>query len=306
MAAEIKTYNALAERVNSKLRAVQRSGMAYEHALAQIAAHREKLEIEKAKVNEIKTALMHEKARSEDFLSKKSSALNDLTNREKKKKEQIKRYMQAAKESLSKITFTSLPSIKHDAGVDRLFKFFFINLYYEKPEKFDYAKFVSVALKDQKVIFQKKLAAFNMAFLTAEKREEIKEIKEMNFSLNDENEDLGVMLEWLDYTYEVYLLLKEDDELKAKIALVPAVEARYNYIVENKSKLIGICDRNLAQLERYMEYLQQLNTKIGAAAEEFKSTSELPEISEKAASALALIENFHNLPEVSEIKKAIS
>lgn len=304
MSKVFSSYNALAQSINSKLRAVQKSGVALEPTLAQLGELVERLEVEKARVNDIKTTVMQEKARSEDFLNKKSSALNDLKRREGKKREEIKKYSQAAKESLNNINLDALPAVKRHESVERLFKFFFVNLYSEKPEGFDYAKFLQVALKEQKNTFQKKLAGFSMARLSPAQREEIKNVKEMNFALNEENDSLCVMLEWLDYNYEIYLLLKEQDELKAKIALVPAVEARYNYIVENKTKLLESCDRSLAQLERYAEHLQQLRQKVAAASEGFKERGDAAALAAQSAGVFSLVENFHSLPEVQEIRKS--
>lgn len=297
------SYTTLAQSINGKLQRVQKSGVFLEQTLAQLGELIEQLEVEKARVNDAKTTLMQEKAKSEDFLNKKSSALNDLKRREAKKKEEIKKYNQAARESLNNISFEALPSLKRHESVERLFKFFFVSLYHEKPENFDYAKFVHTALKDQRDIFQKKLAGFSMARLPAAQREEIKTVKEMNFALNEENDSLPVMLEWLDYNYEIYLLLKEQDELSAKIALVPAVEERYNYIVENKSRLLELSEKNLSQLDRYIDSLQHLRQRVSAAWEALRERPDFPALVEQAGHVFSLVENFHSLPEAQEMRK---
>lgn len=305
MSRVFSSYNGLAQSINARLRGAQARGVGLEQTLARFGELGEQLEVEKARINEVKTTLMQEKAKSEEFLSKKSSALNDLKRREGKKREEIKRYSQAARESLNNISFEELHATKRHESLERLFKFFFVNLYHEPPEAFDYARFVQIALKEQRNTFQKKLAGFSMTRLVPEQREQIKLIKDLDFSLNAENEGLGAMLEWLDYNYEIYLLLKEQDELKAKIGLVPAVEARYNYIVENKNKLLENCDKNLAQLDRYAEGLAQLRQKISGAWDAFRERPDLSAITVQSANVLSLVENFQNLPEVQEMKKLI-
>lgn len=303
MSKVFSSYNSLAQGINAKLKTVQKSGVFLEQHIAQLSELIEQLEVEKAAINDAKTSLMQEKSKSEDFLSKKSSALNDLKRREAKKREEIKKYNQAAKESLNNISFEALPSLKRHESVERLFKFFYVSLYHEEPETFDYAKFVHVALKDQRDVFQRKLAGFSMARLPAAQRDEIKTVKEMSFALNEENESLAVMLEWLDYNYEIYLLLKEQDELSAKIALVPAVEERYNRIVENKTRLLELSERNLSQLDRYIDSLQHLRQRMAAGWEALRERPGQAELYEQASSVFSLVENFHGLPEAQEMKK---
>lgn len=301
MSSQIETYNGRVREMNTKLTQIRRSGAIFDQSVKRISDMIEKFEVEKAAANESKTKNMEEKARVENFISQKDVKQTDMKKRDNKKKEEIVKFQNAAKDSLNRITFKDLPKVKKEEAVERLFRFFYTNLYHEQAETFEFNKFIKVALKEEKIVFQKKLANFSLVRCTPEEREEIKAIKAMNFSTNEENEDLAVMLEWLDYTYEIYLLLKERDDLQLKMANVPAVESKYNFKLEACNKLIDECETNIFTFDNYIGQLKILRSKFLKAKESFDQLPQHEDLVHSVENVFSLIENYDQNPQLASI-----
>lgn len=87
-----------------------------------------------------------------------------------------------------------------------MWRFFYTVLYYEPENTFDYNQFVKIALNKNIDDFQARLANFKILKLDREHREKIRDLKTLNYPTN--NDDFNFFLEWIDYNYEAYLLLK--------------------------------------------------------------------------------------------------
>lgn len=116
-----------------------------------------------------------------------------------------------SKSILSSIVFKNIKNVKRDASVEALFKFLYVNLYFENEETFNFNKFVKIGLCKDKEDFQKRLANFSVIKISYESREQLAQIKMMDFSTNSKNLDLFRLLEWMEFNYEAFLVLKEKE-----------------------------------------------------------------------------------------------
>lgn len=306
MSNAIESYNDKARAMNSRLSLLKKCGATYDQTIRRIDDMIEKFAIEKSKTLEFKNEFAKDRAKINDVVSKKEQTGTHLKGRIDAKNEQITKFQNAAKDSLNRITFKDLAKVKRQESVEELFKFFYVNLYHEKPETFDFNKFVNAACKEKKDTFQKKLAGFNLANLSMEERENLKKIKGMNFSLNEENPDLVVMLEWLDYNAEIYLLLKERDQLKAQMSTIPSTEKRYNHMLENNNKLMTDCDTNVEMLDGYIMQLRNLKAKFEGAREGFLNNPDHENLANSVTQILRNVEGFEKRADLQSVFKMIN
>ncbi len=135
-----------------------------------------------------------------------------------------------AKNVLNSINFGKLHKVKQTNSTEQLFKFFFINLYYEKETSFDWSQFIQKLKKKQfQIDFQKRLALLDIFKMERSQRDRIHVLKNMNFEENRKNEDLLKLLEWLEYSETVYIELRNKDELLNKNSDYLDKENKYSF-----------------------------------------------------------------------------
>lgn len=98
--------------------------------------------------------------------------------------------------------------------IENLYRFFYVNLYKESGDTFEYNKFVEVALGKKIEDFQARLARFEINKLERSQREAIVRIKDSQY--HGVNYDFASLLEWIDYNYEAYLNLKQKEDIDNK------------------------------------------------------------------------------------------
>ena len=117
----------------------------------------------------------------------------------------VDQYEDLAKSRLDTIKFKTLKKVKHTSDVEILFRFFYVCLYFEKPEEYRYSQFVGIALKKGVKEFKKRLAQFSVIGIGSEGLSMLEDARRLDYTTNKNNQDLMELLEWLDYKYEAYL-----------------------------------------------------------------------------------------------------
>ncbi len=75
-----------------------------------------------------------------------------------------------------------------------------------------------------------RLAQFSVQSLDIINKEKLKQLKTAEYQ--NDNEDFGLFLEWLDYQYEAFLVNKQLEELQSAIQSFKESGVRYNGLLE--------------------------------------------------------------------------
>jgi hypothetical protein len=288
----ISQYNDNVRSINKNLQVVKRGGACYDELLRKINAVLEKLENAYYHYNQQKSELLKEKEKKDEFLMNLKKFLTDQNTKMKNINDSIEAYQNMAKNILSSMKFKTLNKVKKDASVEALFKFLYVTMYNEKEETFDYGKFVDIALKRDITDFQKRLAIFSVIKLEPEQRERLMQIKAMDFSINQENEDLYHILEWLEFNYEAFLVLKEKEQLLKTIKETQDKEKKYAVQSHSSKLILADIDSLTTYTESNMTNLKVFKRKLEEANAQFRKNSHNGDLTAQMARLFAQVDSF--------------
>ena len=184
----------------------------------------------------------------------------------KKYDERINQFSNAAKSVLASMNFKNLKKVKQEPNIRDLYRFFFINLYHEVPEDYNFDDFCKIALDKDINDFQKRLAKFSIYKLSKESRERIQNLRERDYSLNTTNDDFNFLLEWLDYNFEAYLSLKEKISEENTLKEINKKESVKTIQSNAANKMVQDLDGLVTYLEESLRHLNLYEKKLSEAA----------------------------------------
>jgi hypothetical protein len=297
----ISEYNDNVRAINKNLQTVKRGGAVYEELIKKIGIVSEKLENAFYHYNQQKSELLKEKEKKDEFLMSLKKFLGDQNTKRKGINDAIEAYQNMGKNILASMKYKTLSSIKKHESVEALFRFLYINIYNEKSESFDYSKFVEVALKKDISDFQKRLAGFSVEKLDSENREKLSQIKAMDFSINQNNEDLYLLLEWLEFNYEAFLSVKEKEQLQKTIKETEDKEKKYAVQSQSSDLIIKDIDNLTHYAETHMNNLKIFKKKLEESNDKFRKGSHFSDLLSRMNSLFRHVDNFGGNQIVSSI-----
>lgn len=146
MSGIVENYNQDVLEVNKNLNVMKKAGASYSNILESIAELKEKFTESMVEVRLKKENLASFKDEKMKKVEKVQAIVQEKEKKIKKLNEQIEQYENVAKKVISEIKFKNLKKVKKDQSVENLFRFFYVNLYYEHQSTFNYDKFVKIAL----------------------------------------------------------------------------------------------------------------------------------------------------------------
>jgi hypothetical protein len=288
----ISQYNENVRAINKHLQVIKRGGACYDELLRKITLVLEKLENAFYHYNQQKSELLKEKEKKDEFLMSLKKFLTDQNTKMKNINDSIEAYQNMAKNILSTMKFKTIGKVKKDSSVEALFKFLYATMYNEKEETFDYSKFVDVALKRDITDFQKRLAIFSVIKLEPENRERLAQIKAMDFTANQENEDLYHLLEWLEFNYEAFLVLKEKEQLLKTIKDTQDKEKKYAVQSQSSNLVLTDIDSLTSYTENHMNNLKVFKRKLEEANAQFRKNGHHADLSVQMSKLFARVDSF--------------
>lgn len=266
-------YNREVQDINKNLSIIKRGGASYKNILERIQTLKNKYTNMLADIRMKKENLGSFKDEKRQKIEKVGLILQEQEEKIAKLDEMVEKYTNISKTVISSINFKNLAKVKREDSVEELFKFFYITLYNEDENTFDFKEFVNIALKKQNLDFQSRLARFSISKLERSYREQIKSIKNNSYPTN--NDDLNYLLEWIDYNFEAYLALKQKEDLESKKMRFVESNKKYQKSLET-SKYVSDEQQSIMNfLADYIGSLEFYEKKINEADGNFKRNNRL-------------------------------
>ena len=301
MSQTIQNYNNLTRSVDNNLRTIKRCGASYDAILQKIRPLIDKFTNQLFHYNQQKADLLKQKETMDVFMNKAKSAKKIREEKVNKLNDAILQYSNAAKTVLNSMRFKGLHKVKREPNVEKLYLFFYINLYHENSDSFDFDKFCSVALKKDINDFQKRLAKFSIYDLSLVSREKIFELKNADYSINKNNDELNYLLEWLDYNFEAYVLLKERNTEEKIIKETHKKEGVKEIQTEGADKMLEEINGLIVYLEDNLQHLRIYEKKLNEALALHERNAKFKDINRRNQKLFTDIDAFQGNDIVSSI-----
>lgn len=288
----IEQYNEEVKKVNSNLRVLKRAGASYQTILAKINSTIEKLDEVAYYHNQQKTDLMKEKEKQDQFLGSLKKYLDDQNTKLKISNDSVDSFTNMSKLTLSSSNFKKLNKVKKDRSVEDLFRFLYVNLYNEKEEKFNFDDFKNVALDKDLNDFQKRISQFSVNKLDEKNRNLLTDIKNADYTLNKDNEDLCNLLAWLEYNFEAFLSLREKEQYSKTISETKNKEKKYITQSKCSTRILADLDEIIVYSESNLAHLKLYKKKIEEANDLFLKNAKHKEHHSKIQSIFRIVDHF--------------
>lgn len=292
MSQTIRTYNTLVRSVDDNLNIVKRCGASYDTILHKIRPLIDKFTNQLYHYSQQKTELVQQKETMDVFMVKAKAAKKVREEKIHKLNESIVQYSNAAKTVLSSMRFKGLRKVKKEPNVEKLYLFFFVNLYYELADGFKFEDFCNIALGKDIDDFQKRLAKFSIYDLSLESRERFFELKNADYSLNKNNDEFNYLLEWLDYNFEAYVLLKERNSEEKIIKETMKKEGIKVVQSEAADKMLEEINSLVNYLEENLQHLRLYEKRLVEALNLHERNTKFAEINRKTQSLFKDVDTF--------------
>lgn len=296
-----EAYNQSVKAINENLQILKRSGASYEHLLQRLNVSIDKLEQVYFYHNQQKTELIKEKQKQDLFLENLKKYTVEQNLKLKTSSDSVESFSNMSKLTLTNCNFKKLNEVKPADSIDKLFRFLFVNLYNEFEKDFDYNNFVKVALKSDLNDFQKRIALFSVVKLDSENRDKLNEIKNADYSLNKDNEDLCNLLAWLEYNYEAFLALKEKEQSMKMILDTKNKEKKYTSQAKSSKRILADLDEIIAYCDAHLTHLKLYKKKFEETNEIFKKTDNNGSLKSKMNALFAAVDNFQGNEILAEL-----
>ena len=228
----------------------------------------------------------------EVFMTKAKAAKKVREEKVTRLNESIAQYGNAAKNVLTSMRFKALGKVKHEPNIEKLYLFFYVNLYYELADTFNFDDFCKIGLGRDINDFQKRLAKFSIYDLSLESREKIFELKNADYSLNKMNDELNYLLEWLDYNFEAYILLKERNSEEKIIKETQKKESIKEVQTEGTDKLLEEINGLINYLEDNLQHLRTYEKRLAEALNLHERNPKLGEVNKRTQKLFSEIDAF--------------
>ena len=303
MSQTIQNYNSLVLATDKHIQTIKRCGGSYDAILQKIRPLIDKFTNQLFHYNQQRTDLLKQKETMDVFMNKAKAAKKLREEKVQKLNDSITAYSNAAKATLSSMRFKGLSKVKREPNIEKLYLFLYINLYHEQSESFDFDQFTNVALKKNINDFQRRLARFSIYDLSLESREKIFELKNADYSINKNNDELNYLLEWLDYNFEAYVLLKERNSEEKIIKETHKKEGVKEIQSEAADKMLEEINSLISYLEENLQHLRTYEKRLGEALDLHERNSKYNEINRKMEKLFKDIEDFPGNDVVASINQ---
>lgn len=303
MSQVIRNYNNLVRSIGDNLSVIKRSGASYDAILQKIRPLVDKFTNQLFHYNQQKTDLLKQKETMDVFMAKAKAAKKVREEKVHKLNDSITQYSNAAKNVLTSMRFKGLNKVKKEPNVEKLYLFFYVNLYHEPAETFDFDQFCKIALTRDIIDFQKRLAKFSIYDLSLESREKIFELKNADYSLNKNNDEINYLLEWLDYNFEAYVMLKERNSEEKIIKETHKKESIKEVQTEAIDKMLEEIDELVTYLEDNLLHLRVYEKRLTEALNLHERNPKFAEINKRTQKLFSDIDTFSGNDVVTAINQ---
>lgn len=300
------TYNKATKIINNDLLTIKRCGASYETILNKIRPLITKFNDQLYHFNNQKNELLKNKEGLDNYMLRAKTNKQLREEKIKKYDERINQFSNAAKSVLASMNFKNLKKVKQEPNIRDLYRFFFINLYHEVPEDYNFDDFCKIALDKDINDFQKRLAKFSIYKLSKESRERIQNLRERDYSLNTTNDDFNFLLEWLDYNFEAYLSFKEKISEENTLKEINKKESVKTIQSNAANKMVQDLDGLVTYLEESLRHLNLYEKKLSEAERLYKNGGQYREINKRAQNLFDNVDSYQGNDQIIELNQKLN